>query len=145
MTTLGLVYTLWDNQTINKGYLAQTIPHSGGLNDLMSTQPQLESSPLHVMSDLDDAIKNNTSTNQIPKYGDRMAFLILLKNLLHLDPEKRMTPSKALRHPFITIEYLVEDKTDYAEWARDIMTFTLRDVTPGCAPQDRSRTENSKN
>uniref|UniRef100_A0A3B3ZKW5 Protein kinase domain-containing protein n=1 Tax=Periophthalmus magnuspinnatus TaxID=409849 RepID=A0A3B3ZKW5_9GOBI len=34
-------------------------------------------------------------------------FLDFLKNLLHVDPEKRLTVGQALRHPFITMEHLI--------------------------------------
>uniref|UniRef100_A0A671Y001 Protein kinase domain-containing protein n=1 Tax=Sparus aurata TaxID=8175 RepID=A0A671Y001_SPAAU len=37
-------------------------------------------------------------------------FDILLKSCLHLDPSKRLTPKQALKHPFITMTHLVNDK-----------------------------------
>uniref|UniRef100_A0A671WTG3 Protein kinase domain-containing protein n=1 Tax=Sparus aurata TaxID=8175 RepID=A0A671WTG3_SPAAU len=41
---------------------------------------------------------------------DAMAFLNLLRSCLHLDPSKRLTPKEALKHPFITMIHLVNDK-----------------------------------
>uniref|UniRef100_A0A3P8TPI8 Protein kinase domain-containing protein n=1 Tax=Amphiprion percula TaxID=161767 RepID=A0A3P8TPI8_AMPPE len=40
------------------------------------------------------------------KTPDTKAFLSLLKQLLHMDPKKRITPSAALRHRFITMKHL---------------------------------------
>uniref|UniRef100_A0A3B4XEX9 Protein kinase domain-containing protein n=1 Tax=Seriola lalandi dorsalis TaxID=1841481 RepID=A0A3B4XEX9_SERLL len=37
------------------------------------------------------------------------AFLSLLKRMLHVDPEKRITPSEALGHRFITMKHLPSD------------------------------------
>lgn len=96
---------------------------------------------LDGVPNLDDAVKNNESPNGFPEERDRLAFLSLLKNLLHLDPDKRITPSEALQHPFIKMEYLLENQTYYAQWARNVMNLTLKDFTPGCAPQDKNREE----
>ncbi|KAM3585690.1 uncharacterized protein V6R79_024565 [Siganus canaliculatus] len=37
---------------------------------------------------------------------DSKAFLSLLQQILHVDPEQRITPSAALRHPYITLNHL---------------------------------------
>lgn len=42
---------------------------------------------------------------------DERAFVSLLKCLLQMDPEKRITPEKALQHPFVTMAHL-EDELD---------------------------------
>lgn len=39
---------------------------------------------------------------------DRREFIDLLKRMLSLDQEKRILPSDALRHPFITMAHLVD-------------------------------------
>uniref|UniRef100_A0A3B4TW54 Protein kinase domain-containing protein n=1 Tax=Seriola dumerili TaxID=41447 RepID=A0A3B4TW54_SERDU len=41
--------------------------------------------------------------------GCILAFLSLLKRMLHVDPEKRITPSEALGHRFITMKHLPND------------------------------------
>lgn len=50
---------------------------------------------------------------------DRREFIDLLKRMLTLDQERRITPGEALNHPFITMAHLV----DYAHsqmWAFSI-------------------------
>ncbi|XP_035472737.2 homeodomain-interacting protein kinase 1-like isoform X1 [Scophthalmus maximus] len=42
---------------------------------------------------------------------DRTAFVSLLKSLLHTDPEERITPARALTHPFLTMVHLL-NQTD---------------------------------
>ena len=39
---------------------------------------------------------------------DRREFIDLLKRMLTLDQERRVTPSEALAHPFITMAHLVD-------------------------------------
>ena len=39
---------------------------------------------------------------------DRREFIDLLKRMLTLDQDRRVTPRDALGHPFITMEHLVE-------------------------------------
>ncbi|KAI3361988.1 hypothetical protein L3Q82_012338, partial [Scortum barcoo] len=42
-------------------------------------------------------------------WQDEMAFVGLLKSLLHTDPEERTTPVEALRHPFFTAAHLMSE------------------------------------
>ena len=37
--------------------------------------------------------------------GDVWLFMELLKQMLHLDPEERITPDQVLKHPFITTSH----------------------------------------
>ncbi len=39
---------------------------------------------------------------------DRREFIDLLKRMLTLDQERRITPGEALNHPFITMAHLVD-------------------------------------
>ncbi|KAG7473698.1 hypothetical protein MATL_G00098650 [Megalops atlanticus] len=39
---------------------------------------------------------------------DRRVFVCLLKNMLLIDAEKRITPTEALNHPFVTMQHLLE-------------------------------------
>lgn len=39
---------------------------------------------------------------------DRKEFIDLLKRMLALDQEQRITPADALSHPFITISHLID-------------------------------------
>lgn len=39
---------------------------------------------------------------------DRKEFIDLLKRMLTLDQDRRITPGEALNHPFITMAHLIE-------------------------------------
>ncbi len=39
---------------------------------------------------------------------DRREFIDLLKRMLTLDQERRITPGEALNHPFLTMAHLVD-------------------------------------
>ncbi|XP_034535443.1 uncharacterized protein LOC117810015 [Notolabrus celidotus] len=54
---------------------------------------------------------------------DRLAFIDLLKSMMHLDGALRISPSQALQHPFITMSHLSEhpDSSDYLTTAREMM------------------------
>uniref|UniRef100_A0A3B4ASS6 Protein kinase domain-containing protein n=1 Tax=Periophthalmus magnuspinnatus TaxID=409849 RepID=A0A3B4ASS6_9GOBI len=55
--------------------------------------------------DLDQAIQSFPPINRNPEFRDRLNFVSLCECLLHLDHRKRITPSAALCHPFITMEF----------------------------------------
>lgn len=40
--------------------------------------------------------------------ADRREFIDLLKRMLRLDADKRITPSKTLAHPFVTMSHLLD-------------------------------------
>jgi len=42
------------------------------------------------------------------EYEDRKVFVDLLKQLLDLDGDQRISPSEALQHPFITMSHLIK-------------------------------------
>lgn len=44
--------------------------------------------------------------------ADTIAFVNFLKKMLQVDPEKRITPSKALRHPFMILDHFPSDFFD---------------------------------
>nr|XP_046247925.1 homeodomain-interacting protein kinase 2-like [Scatophagus argus] len=46
------------------------------------------------------------------EYEDTRAFLSLLRRMLHVDPEKRINPSEALGHRFITMKHFIHDTND---------------------------------
>lgn len=62
---------------------------------------------------------------------DRKAFVDFLKGLLHWDGEKRLSPTAALQHPFITMTHLSQDpgSREYLANAQAFMSITsLEDV-----------------
>ncbi|XP_068444180.1 homeodomain-interacting protein kinase 2-like [Clinocottus analis] len=73
---------------------------------LMTQECQLRKRPF---KSLDERIMLNRKIHGPIELEDQRAFVRLLKSLLHTDPEKRITPEKALQHPFITMAHL-EDK-----------------------------------
>ncbi|XP_077569204.1 homeodomain-interacting protein kinase 3-like [Stigmatopora nigra] len=74
---------------------------------------------------LDDMVKLKPEAGEAVELEDREAFVDLLKCLLHMDPEHRITPEDALRHPFLTMSHLSEHKSDslYVSDSLDKMKF----------------------
>ncbi|KAK7882905.1 hypothetical protein WMY93_029079 [Mugilogobius chulae] len=72
-------------------------------------------------------------------YLDLKAFTDLVKNLLQPDPDKRLTVSEALRHPFLTMEHLTNGNSEYAREAIKLMS-----VTQTSAPGDGVQNQHSK-
>ncbi|XP_034548121.1 homeodomain-interacting protein kinase 1-like isoform X2 [Notolabrus celidotus] len=56
---------------------------------------------------------------------DRVLFVDLLKGLLHLDGDQRMTASQGLQHPFITMSHL-DSGSDYLINSRDMMGISQK-------------------
>uniref|UniRef100_A0A3B3D628 Protein kinase domain-containing protein n=1 Tax=Oryzias melastigma TaxID=30732 RepID=A0A3B3D628_ORYME len=51
---------------------------------------------------------------------DHSAFIDLLRRMLQIDPQRRITPSQALQHDFITMKHLSgDDKVKYATAAKE--------------------------
>lgn len=65
---------------------------------------------INVPSDLE-------GTELIVEKLDRKEFIDLLKRMLSLNQEKRITPDEALNHPFITFTHLI----DYAHSHRLVL------------------------
>lgn len=47
-------------------------------------------------------------TDMLAEKADRREFIDLLKRMLRLDADKRITPTKTLAHPFVTMSHLVD-------------------------------------
>lgn len=47
-------------------------------------------------------------TDMLAEKADRREFIDLLKRMLRLDADKRITPTKTLGHPFVTMSHLVD-------------------------------------
>uniref|UniRef100_A0A671WWD2 Protein kinase domain-containing protein n=1 Tax=Sparus aurata TaxID=8175 RepID=A0A671WWD2_SPAAU len=82
-----------------------------------------------------EAVKKCQQCQEGLENEDAMAFLNLLRSCLHLDPSKRLTPKEALKHPFITMIHLVNDKdtNSYAGEAHQLMAVcsTCHSDEPG--------------
>ncbi|XP_074516253.1 homeodomain-interacting protein kinase 2-like [Sebastes fasciatus] len=59
-----------------------------------------------TLTSLDDIEKIRRGEKDATKHTDTQAFLSLLKQMLHVDPAKRITPSEALGHCFITKKHM---------------------------------------
>ena len=50
-----------------------------------------------------------TDMNEIlADFEDHHAFVEILKSMLHLDQDRRLTPVDALHHPFLNLTHLME-------------------------------------
>ena len=47
-------------------------------------------------------------SDSLAEKADRMEFVGLLKTMLLIDAEKRLAPSDALNHPFVTMQHLLD-------------------------------------
>ncbi|XP_019748750.1 dual specificity tyrosine-phosphorylation-regulated kinase 4-like [Hippocampus comes] len=71
---------------------------------------------------------------------DRKAFVDLLKCLLQMDPERRITPEDALKHPFLTMSHLSQHKaaSSYVTDSFDKMKFCPTSTSEKEEPERRS-------
>ena len=73
-------------------------------------RPQLYCNFFDKFRDLEEAVRLSQRCDGVLENEDAMAFLSLLKSCLHLDPTKRLTPKQALKHPFITMTHLANER-----------------------------------
>uniref|UniRef100_A0A6Q2XCP4 non-specific serine/threonine protein kinase n=1 Tax=Esox lucius TaxID=8010 RepID=A0A6Q2XCP4_ESOLU len=67
----------------------------------------------YIFNCLDDMMQVNLSTHlegtdMLAEKADRREFIDLLKRMLRLDADKRITPTKTLGHPFVTMSHLLD-------------------------------------
>ncbi|XP_041840392.1 homeodomain-interacting protein kinase 2-like [Melanotaenia boesemani] len=77
-----------------------------------------------LFSSLDDLV--DLFPSEVPgEYEDRKVFVDLLKQLLHLEGDQRISPREALQHPFITMSHLtgLPDSRDYRIDSKILMSF----------------------
>ncbi|KAG7274611.1 hypothetical protein CRUP_029252, partial [Coryphaenoides rupestris] len=65
----------------------------------------------YIFNCLDDMMQVNMTslegTDVLAEKADRREFIDLLKKMLTLDADKRVTPTKTLHHPFVTMSHLL--------------------------------------
>uniref|UniRef100_A0A3B4X370 Protein kinase domain-containing protein n=1 Tax=Seriola lalandi dorsalis TaxID=1841481 RepID=A0A3B4X370_SERLL len=61
------------------------------------------------LTSLNDVTKTRPEVNDTTEFEDTQAFLSLLKRMLQVDPQKRITLSEALGHRFITMKHFPHD------------------------------------
>ncbi|KAI4810776.1 hypothetical protein KUCAC02_013707 [Chaenocephalus aceratus] len=85
-------------------------------------EPDISECVLDQYSSLDEAIEDYAEEKGRVELKDRMVFVQLLKQLLDLDANSRITPEQALTHSFVTMDHLEEDLdcspyvTDTVRW-----------------------------
>ncbi|XP_069391354.1 uncharacterized protein [Paralichthys olivaceus] len=62
---------------------------------------------------LDDLITLYPLSEGSMELRDRRAFFSLIKGLLEMDPDRRLTPEEALSHPFLTMSHILEQEEPY--------------------------------
>ncbi|XP_071343613.1 uncharacterized protein [Trachinotus anak] len=77
----------------------------------------------HKFNSFDDMAKTRCGVNDATEYEDTQAFLSLLKRMLHVDPAKRITPSEALGHRFITMKHFPADANPNAYMSSAYLTI----------------------
>ncbi|XP_034556286.1 probable serine/threonine-protein kinase dyrk1 [Notolabrus celidotus] len=89
---------------------------------LTGEQLQEDENQMKLPSSL-DGLAHIYPVDKPAEFEDRLAFVDLLKGLMHLDGALRISPSQALQHPFITMSHLSEhpDSSDYLTTARKMM------------------------
>ncbi|CAJ1078157.1 homeodomain-interacting protein kinase 1-like [Xyrichtys novacula] len=70
------------------------------------------------LNNLDDIVTLLPDVKELIEVEDGRAFVSLLTGLLCTDPNKRMTPGEALKHPFITMIHL-EEEADSSMYVED--------------------------
>ncbi|KAJ0009578.1 hypothetical protein NQD34_001280 [Periophthalmus magnuspinnatus] len=89
-------------------------------------KPRVSECELDQFSNLEEAIMLQALDRDEDVMFVLEVFLDFLKNLLQVDPEKRLTVSQALRHPFVTMEHLINSDGEYIQSVHDLMAVTLK-------------------
>ncbi|KAE8290773.1 Homeodomain-interacting protein kinase 1 [Larimichthys crocea] len=77
---------------------------------------------------LDDIVHTSRGLKDFAEFLDAQAFLSLIKSMLRVDPEKRITPGDALEHSFITMDHFGSHIQDnYVKSARLIIENCQRE------------------
>ncbi|XP_045901721.1 homeodomain-interacting protein kinase 1-like isoform X4 [Micropterus dolomieu] len=71
----------------------------------------------HQFTSLDDMAKTRSKVKNRAEYKDTRAFLSLIKQMLQVNPEKRITPSEALEHSFVTMKHFHTKRHPYVRSA----------------------------
>lgn len=64
-------------------------------------------------------VMNLEGSDLLAEKVDRGEFVVLLKKMLLIDAEKRIVPSDALSHPFVTMQHLL-DFPQSNQWASNV-------------------------
>ncbi|KAG7475686.1 homeodomain-interacting protein kinase 2-like [Solea senegalensis] len=84
-------------------------------NSSMSSFSSSETTPVHeplnsmtskLLTSLKDIVKSRPG---VAEYKDTQAFESFIVQILQVDPQKRISPREALRHPFLTLEHFPSD------------------------------------
>ncbi|XP_051920125.1 homeodomain-interacting protein kinase 2-like isoform X2 [Hippocampus zosterae] len=94
---------------------------------------------------LDDLVRLKPEVGEPVELEDREAFVDLLKCLLQMDPERRITPEDALKHPFLTMSHLSQHKgaSSYVTDSFNKMKFCPTSTSAKEEPERRSHSARS--
>jgi len=85
--------------------LALLLLHELGCDVVGCTRMQFDKARLPVVPQVN--MTNLEGTDILAEKADRREFIDLLKKMLTLDADKRITPMKTLNHPFVTMTHLL--------------------------------------
>uniref|UniRef100_A0A3B4WH99 Protein kinase domain-containing protein n=1 Tax=Seriola lalandi dorsalis TaxID=1841481 RepID=A0A3B4WH99_SERLL len=91
-----------------------------------AVEPEVYERFLDSAWNLEDAVKRYQARHDDLEDEDRMAFLDLLNWCLYPDTAHRITPRRALKHPYMTMVHLVDkvETSNYADFATQYMTVS---------------------
>ncbi|KAL7407316.1 hypothetical protein ABVT39_006771 [Epinephelus coioides] len=100
----------------------------------------------YIFNCLDDMMQVNLSshlegTDMLAEKADRREFIDLLKRMLRLDADKRITPTKTLGHPFVTMSHLM----DYPHSSHVKSCFQNMEICKRRSPYDSGKSLYSTN
>ncbi|KAK7929040.1 hypothetical protein WMY93_005435 [Mugilogobius chulae] len=105
--------------------------------ELLGEAPEMGVHVLEVVNSL-NSLFNLQKTTSKAELLDREAFSDLIQKMLTMDPDTRITPSEALKHPFITRSYMQEYIDYYTE---STLKMTLK---PALEPRRDLTTQNDQ-
>ncbi|XP_069391565.1 homeodomain-interacting protein kinase 2-like [Paralichthys olivaceus] len=91
---------------------------------------------------LDDLITLYPLSEGSMELSDRRAFFSLIKGLLEIDPDRRLTPEEALLHPFLTMSHILEHAKPYLFTSLSKMgNLGMEEDDSECSPCDMAQEE----
>ncbi|XP_033838648.1 homeodomain-interacting protein kinase 3-like [Periophthalmus magnuspinnatus] len=111
-------FTQWRLKTLDEYYGSER-----------EDMPNVSECLAEKFSSLDSVFQGSHTRTGDPEHRDRLAFADFIKRLLDLDHEMRITPKEGTPSPFVTMEHLIGDDSEYSENARALMALALKGST----------------
>ena len=105
--------------------------------------PKVKKNRFECFEDLMDLITSK-DPNTYQESIDKIGFHDMVKDLLNLDYENRITPKEGLNHPFLTMKYFVNhENNEYVQLAQSLNALVFRKNilinSTGCGPAVTTR------